>query len=57
MTTHDLYVAAAYGITVLVLGALIGWIFLDQHARRRELAELEAAGIRRRSDRKKTVKP
>jgi len=57
VTTHDLYVAAAYGIAVLVLGALIGWILFDQHARRRELAELEAAGIRRRSDRKKTAKP
>lgn len=52
MTTHDLYVAAAYGIAVLVLGCLIGWILLDQRARRRELAELEAAGVRRRSARK-----
>ncbi len=52
VTTHDLYVAAAYGITVLVLGCLIGWILLDQRARRRELAELEAAGVRRRSARK-----
>ncbi|MFC5384858.1 heme exporter protein CcmD [Aquamicrobium segne] len=52
MTTHDLYVAAAYGITFLVLAGLIGWVLLDQHARRRELAQLEAAGIRRRSARK-----
>ncbi len=57
MTTHDLYVAAAYGIAIVVLGILIGWILLDQHLRRRELAELEAAGIRRRSDREKTMKP
>ena len=51
MSVHDLYVAAAYGITVIVLAGLVGWIVLDQRARRRELAELEAAGIRRRSDR------
>lgn len=51
MSTHDLYVAAAYAITVVVLAGLIGWILLDQRARRRELAELDAAGIRRRSDR------
>ena len=51
MSTHALYVAAAYGATVLALAGLIGWILLDQNARRRELAELEAAGIRRRSDR------
>ena len=54
MTTHALYVTAAYAITVVVLAGLIGWILLDQRARRRELAELEAAGIRRRSDRTKS---
>ena len=57
MTTHDLYVAAAYGIAVVALAGLIGWILLDQRARRRELAELEAAGIRRRSDRSGDKKP
>ena len=41
MSAHALYVTAAYAITAIVL---------DQRARRRELAELEAAGIRRRSD-------
>jgi heme exporter protein D len=51
MSAHDLYVAAAYAITVVVLAGLVGWILLDQRARRRELAELEAAGVRRRSDR------
>ena len=56
MTMHALYVTAAYAITVVVLSGLIGWILLDQRARRRELAELEAAGIRRRSDRTKSGK-
>jgi heme exporter protein D len=55
MSPHALYVAAAYAITALVLAGLIGWILLDQRARRKELAELEAAGIRRRSD--KAAKP
>lgn len=50
MSTHMLYVAAAYGITAVVLAGLVGWVLLDQRARKRELAELEAAGIRRRSD-------
>lgn len=54
MSTHDLYVTAAYAITAIVLAGLIGWILLDQRARRRELAELEAAGIRRRSDKTST---
>ena len=50
MSAHALYVAAAYGITTIALTGLIGWILLDQRARNRELAELEAAGVRRRSD-------
>ncbi|MER9731397.1 heme exporter protein CcmD [Mesorhizobium sp. M0217] len=50
MSAHALYVAAAYGITAIVLAGLIGWILLDQRTRKRELAELEAAGVRRRSD-------
>lgn len=51
MSTHDWYVAAAYGLTAVIIAGMIGWILLDQHARRRELAELEAQGLRRRSDR------
>lgn len=50
MSAHALYVAAAYGITTIALAGLIGWILFDQRARNRELAELEAAGVRRRSD-------
>jgi heme exporter protein D len=51
MSPHALYVAAAYAITAVALAGLIGWVLLDQRARRKELAELEAAGVRRRSDR------
>lgn len=50
MSAHFYYVAAAYGATVVVIGALAAWILLDQRARKRELAQLEKAGIRRRSD-------
>lgn len=55
MSAHALYVTAAYAITAILLAGLIGWVLLDQRARKRELAELEAAGIRRRSD--KAAKP
>lgn len=48
--SHAIYVLAAYGLTGLALALLIGWIQLDQRARRRELAELEASGVRRRSE-------
>lgn len=47
--THTLYVAAAYGLSALGIAGLLGWILTDQRARRRELAELEKRGVRRRS--------
>ena len=49
---HPYFVAAAYGISLVVLVALIAWILLDRRARMAELAELEAAGVRRRSERR-----
>jgi heme exporter protein D len=50
MSAHAVYVASAYGISAIVLAGLAAWIMLDQRARRRELAALEAAGVRRRSN-------
>ena len=50
MSAHALYVAAAYGVSALVLAGLALWILADQRARRREMAALEASGVRRRSD-------
>lgn len=51
MSPHDLYVAAAYASAVVGIVGLVAWILADQGARRRELAQLEASGIKRRSDR------
>lgn len=56
MSAHALFVTAAYAITAIVLAGLIGWILLDQRARKRELAALEAAGVRRRSDKSGAAK-
>ena len=47
--THAFYVDLSYVFSVLIVLFLIGWIWIDGRARRRELTELEAAGIRRRS--------
>ncbi|WP_157014501.1 heme exporter protein CcmD [Mesorhizobium xinjiangense] len=47
--THAMYVAAAYGISAMAIAALIGWLIGEQRARKAELAELEAHGVRRRS--------
>lgn len=47
--THAFYVLASYAVAALVVFGLVIWTFADGRARRRELAELEAAGLRRRS--------
>ncbi len=57
MSAHALFVTAAYAITAIVLAGLIGWILLDQRGRRRDLAALEASGVRRRSEKTGTTKP
>lgn len=46
---HAFYVYTSYGISGLVTLALVLWTVIDGRARRRELAELEASGLRRRS--------
>jgi heme exporter protein D len=51
MTAHALYVSAAYAVSALVLAGLVIWFIADQRGRRREMAELQASGARRRSDR------
>lgn len=45
------YIFASYFVTALVLSVLIGWVVFDQRARQKELADLEAQGVRRRSAR------
>jgi heme exporter protein D len=47
--THAFYISAAYGVTAIVILCLIGWVWLDGRSRHRELKQLEASGIRRRS--------
>jgi heme exporter protein D len=51
MSAHALYVTAAYGVSLLVLAALVLWVVADHRARRRDLAALDAEGIHRRSAR------
>ncbi|MBD9450804.1 heme exporter protein CcmD [Rhizobium sp. RHZ02] len=49
--THAFYVYGAYGFAALVAAAVTLWTWADGRARRKELAALEASGIRRRSSR------
>jgi len=52
MMSHTSFVLASYGAAIIVLAALIGWIFVDQRTQRQALQELEARGVRRRSETK-----
>ncbi|MDR6631726.1 MULTISPECIES: heme exporter protein CcmD [Phyllobacterium] len=52
MTSHTGFVLASYGAAIIVLAALIGWIFIDQRSQRQALQELESRGVRRRSETK-----
>lgn len=47
--SHEVFVFLSYAATALTLGGLVAAIMLDGRARKRELAELEAQGVRRRS--------
>ena len=49
--THVGYIATAYGVTVVVLAAMVLWLVVDGRRQARRLAELEARGVRRRSAR------
>jgi heme exporter protein D len=48
---HLGFIVAAYGVTILVVAGLILRAVLDYRAQRRALGELEARGMRRRSNR------
>jgi heme exporter protein D len=47
---HAWYVWAAYAANALVLAGLIAWLVLDGRRLQRLLDQLDARGIRRRSD-------
>ncbi len=48
---HAGFILAAYGLSALIVVALVVWVVLDGRTQRRRLADLEARGIRRRSRR------
>ncbi len=47
---HAGFILASYAIFVAVVAGLIAWVAVDGVAQRRALADLDARGIRRRSD-------
>jgi heme exporter protein D len=48
---HAAFIVIAYGIATLIVAAMIAWIIVDHRRQLRSLAELEARGVTRRSER------
>ena len=48
---HAAFIVSAYGIAALIVAALLAWIMLDHRQQTRALADLEARGMVRRSER------
>ncbi len=47
---HAPFIIAAYAAALAVVVGLIAWVIADHAAQRRLLADLEARGVTRRSD-------
>jgi heme exporter protein D len=47
---HAIFIVASYLMAALVVLGLIAWVLADFRAQRRVLADLEARGMRRRSE-------
>jgi heme exporter protein D len=52
---HALFIVLSYGIAVAVIAGLIGWVLMDYRAQLRALADLEARGVTRRSERPRST--
>jgi heme exporter protein D len=48
---HAAFIVIAYGFATLIVGGMIAWIIVDHRRQLRSLAELEARGVTRRSER------
>ncbi len=47
---HAGFIWASYGAVIAVIAGLVGWLVFDGHRQRKALADLEARGVRRRSE-------
>jgi heme exporter protein D len=52
---HAFFIVASYGTACAVVVALIAWVLLDYRAQLRVLADLEARGVTRRSERPRST--
>jgi len=48
---HAVFIVSAYGAAALIVAAMVAWVALDHRQQARALADLEARGATRRSER------
>jgi heme exporter protein D len=48
---HADFIVGAYGAAVVIVATLVAWVLIDRWRLGRALAELEAHGVTRRSER------
>jgi heme exporter protein D len=48
--SHMSYILATYAAALVIVAALIAWVYLDYRSLRHTLAEFEGRGVTRRSD-------
>ena len=48
---HAVFIVTTYATAAIIVGALVLWVFADYRALKRSIAEIEASGTKRRSDR------
>jgi heme exporter protein D len=48
---HAFFILTAYGAAALIVAAMIAWVAIDHRRQARALADLEARGVTRRSER------
>jgi heme exporter protein D len=53
---HAAFIVGAYTVAILIVAAMITWVCIDRRRQMRILAELDARGLTRRSDRSIEVK-
>lgn len=53
--SYAAFILGAYGTAALIVSAMIAWVVIDHRRQARALAELEARGVARRSDREATT--
>lgn len=54
---HAGFIVVAYVIALLIIAALIAWVSVDHRRQKQTLADLDARGITRRSERTDERKP